>query len=76
LGTLEALPAEITLMWLEGDMDSNMRSNMVALDCSGPTKVPPTGKVQVVCALSTDMALADVILGEMSILQLILAKSE
>lgn len=49
---------------------------MVALDCSGPAKVPPTCKVQVVCALSTDMALADVILKYMLIRQLILAKGK
>jgi hypothetical protein len=63
LRTLEGLSAEITFVWLERDVDSNVGSDMVALDSGGAAGVPSTGEVQVVGALSADMLLADVLLG-------------
>ena len=62
LGPLEGLAAEVALVGLERYMDANMRSNVVTLDSSRAALVPLAGEVQVVGALATDMALADVIL--------------
>jgi hypothetical protein len=35
---------------------------MIALDGGGSAGIPPTGEIQVVCTLPSDMLLADVIL--------------
>lgn len=61
LGTLEGFAAELALVGLKGHMDANMRRDVVALDGGGAARVPTAGEVQVVCALATDMALADVL---------------
>jgi hypothetical protein len=62
LRALESLSTEVTLVRLEGDMDSNVGSDMIALDRGGTALVPATGQVQVVCALASNMFLADVFL--------------
>lgn len=62
LGTLERLAAEVTLVWLEWYMDADMRRDVVALYGGRSAGAPLAGKVEVVCALATDMALADVVL--------------
>ena len=49
-------------MRLEGDMDSNVGGDMIALNRGGTALVPATGEVQVVCALASDMFLTDVFL--------------
>lgn len=61
LRTLEGLSAEITLVWLERDVDSNVGGDVVALDGSGTARVPATSEVQVVGALSSDVLLADML---------------
>lgn len=66
LRTLEGLAAEVTLMWLEGNVDSDVRGNVVALDGGGPARAPLAGQVEVVGALATDMAFADVVLRVLS----------
>ena len=40
LGTLEGLAAEVTLVRLQGDVDTNVRGNMVTLN-SGDSTLPP-----------------------------------
>jgi hypothetical protein len=62
LGTLEGLSTEVALVRLQGDMDTDMRGDVVALDCGGVAVAPLAGQVQVVGALATDVALADVFL--------------
>lgn len=62
LGTLEGLAAELALVRLERDMDSDMRGNVVTLDGGGAARVPLACEAQVVCALAADMAVADVLL--------------
>jgi hypothetical protein len=62
LGTLECLAAEVTFVWLQWDMDADVGGDVVTLDSGGTTGVPSTGQVQVVCALSSDMLLADMVL--------------
>jgi hypothetical protein len=61
LGTLECLSAEIAFVWFERDVDSDVRGDMITLDCGGAALVPAAGEVQVVGTLSSDMLLADVI---------------
>jgi hypothetical protein len=63
LGPLEGLATEATLVWLEGNMDPDMGGDVIALDSSGVASFPATDKVQVVGALSSDMPLAQVVLG-------------
>lgn len=62
LRTFECLPTKVTLMRLERDMDSDMRSNMIALDGCRATAPPLTCQVEIIGTLPTDMALADVFL--------------
>jgi hypothetical protein len=62
LRTLESFSTEIALMWLERNVDSNMRCDMIALDGGGAALIPTTSEVQVICAFASDMLLADVLL--------------
>ena len=62
LWTLEALAAEGTLVWLERNVDTNMRSDVIALDGGGTAVRPSAGEVQVVGRLAANMALADVLI--------------
>jgi hypothetical protein len=62
LRTLESLAAELALVRLKRNVDSNMRGNVVALDCGGSALAPLTGQVEVVSRLATNMALADMLL--------------
>lgn len=62
LGTLEALATEVTLVRLERNMDANVRGDVVTLDGCCAAIVPATGQVQIISALATDMALADVVI--------------
>jgi hypothetical protein len=62
LGTLESLAAEIALVRFQRDVNANVGSNVVALDSSGAAIAPLTGQIQIVRTLTTDMALADMIL--------------
>ncbi len=62
LRTLERLSAEVTLVWLQGHVNTDVRSDVVTLDGGGTAGVPATGQVQVVRALSPDVLLADVFL--------------
>lgn len=62
LGSLESLAAEVALMRLQWDMDADVRSDVISLDSGGTAVAPLAGQVQVVGALTTNMALANVIL--------------
>lgn len=62
LGTLEALATEVALVRLERNMDTNVRRDVVALDGGCAAIVPAAGQVQIVSALATDMALANVVI--------------
>lgn len=62
LRPLESLATEFTLVRLQGDVDANVRGDMVALDSRGVASAPLASQVQVVGALATDMTLADVLL--------------
>jgi hypothetical protein len=64
LWTLECLSTEVTFVWLQRDMDTDVRSDVVTLDSGSAAGVPSTGQVQVVCALSSDVLLTDMVLDE------------
>lgn len=62
LRTLEGLSAEVALVWLQGDVHTNVRGDVVTLDRCGAARVPLAGQVEVVGALSSNVPLADVVL--------------
>lgn len=66
LGTLERLATELTLVRLERNVNTDVRGDVVSLDCSSSARVPLASQVEVVCALTANMALTDVLLQEVS----------
>jgi hypothetical protein len=62
LRTLEGLATEVALVRLQWDVDTNVRGDVITLDGGGPALVPTTGEVEVVCALATNVLLANVFL--------------
>lgn len=62
LGSLERLATHVTLVRLQGHVNSNVRSDVVSLDSGGPARVPLTSQVEVVGALATNMTLTDVLI--------------
>jgi hypothetical protein len=62
LGALESLATEVALVRLQGNVNSNVRRNVITLDSGGAAIAPLAGEVQVVGALAADMALTDVVL--------------
>jgi hypothetical protein len=62
LRSLERLATEVALMRLEGNVDADMRCDVVALDSCDTTWTPVASQVEVVCALATDVAFANVLL--------------
>lgn len=62
LRALECFATEVALVRLQGHMNANVRGDVITLDGGGATCAPLTGQVEVVGALATDVALADVVL--------------
>jgi hypothetical protein len=62
LRALESLAAEVALVWLEGNVNTNVRGDVVTLYSRSTTVAPLASQVKVVGALATNMALADVVL--------------
>lgn len=65
LGSLEGFATEFTLVWLQRDVDSNMRSDVVALDGSRSALTPCACQVEVVGRLSADMSFTYMLLSSM-----------
>ena len=63
LRALERFATEVTLVRLQGNVDANMRCDVVALDSCRATCAPLTGQVEVVGALASDVTLAYMVLG-------------
>jgi hypothetical protein len=61
LGSLERLAAELTLVRLQRNVDTDVWGDVVSLDRGSSARVPLTSQVEVVCALATNMALTDVL---------------
>lgn len=53
-------------MRLQGDMDSDVRGDVVTLDSGGAAGIPLASEIQVVGALATNMFLTDVFLSRAS----------
>lgn len=62
LRALESLATEVALMWLQGHVNTDVRSNVITLDRGGAAVAPLAGQVQVVGALATNMTFTDVVL--------------
>jgi hypothetical protein len=62
LRTLESFTTEIALVRLQRYVNANVRSDVVAFDSGGAAVTPLACQIQIVGALATDMALANVIL--------------
>lgn len=62
LRTLKSFPTKVTLVRLEGNVDSNVGGDMITLDGGGATTSPLTSQVKIVCTFATDMTFADVLL--------------
>ena len=77
LGSLEGLATEIALVRLQGNMDADVRSDVVTLYSCGATGPPGAGQVQVIRALAAYMAFAYMVLcyGSVGALTLSVASS-
>ena len=62
LGALKSLTAEVALVRLQGDVNTNVRRNVITLHSRSAAVAPLAGQVQVVGALATKMAFAKVVL--------------
>jgi hypothetical protein len=62
LGTFECFATELALVGLEWNVDTDVGGDVVAFDCGRPALTPSAGQIEVVCRLTTNMALADVFL--------------
>ena len=62
LRSLERLPAEVTPVWLEWNVDPDVRSDVIPFDSGGTATAPLTLQIEVVCALASNMAITDVFL--------------
>lgn len=65
LRSLERLPAKVTLVRLERDMDTDVRSDVVSLDSGCAAASPLARQVEVVGALPAYMSLADVVVEDL-----------
>lgn len=62
LRALESLPAEVAFVRLQRNVNTNVRCDVVTLYSRSTAVSPLTCQVQVVSALATNMAFANVIL--------------
>jgi hypothetical protein len=62
LRSFECLAAEFALMGLQGDVDTDVGGDVVALDCGCAALAPGTSQVQVVGGLAADMTFANMVL--------------
>ena len=62
LRALECLAAELAFVRLQGDVNPDVRGDVVTLDRGGSALAPGAGQVEVVRRLAANMALADVFL--------------
>jgi hypothetical protein len=62
LRTLEGLATEFAFVWFQGNMDSNVRGDVVAFDGCRTAATPLTGQIEVVGALTADVSFTDMLL--------------
>lgn len=68
LGALERFLAEVALVGLQRNMDTNVRGDMITLHSRSAAIAPSTGEVQVVGRLATNVTLTDMFLNRQSAL--------
>jgi len=68
LRSLESLSTEVALVRLEGNVDANVRCDVIALDGCDAARTPVASQVEVVCALATDVTFAYVLIKSLSCL--------
>jgi hypothetical protein len=66
LRPFEGLATKLTLVWLQGHMDSNVGGDMVTLDRRGMAVAPGTGQVEVIGAFPAHMAFTEMVLTALS----------
>lgn len=62
LGALERLPAEVTLVWFQGHMYSDVGGDVIALHRRRAAASPLARQVEVVGAFAANVTLADMFL--------------
>ena len=62
LGALEGLATEVAFVWLQRNVHTDVRCDVITLDGGGTAVTPLASEIQVVGALAANMALTDVIL--------------
>jgi len=62
LRPLESFAAKLASMRFQGNMDTDVRGDVVAFHDGDTAATPRTGEVEVVSTLASDMALADMVL--------------
>ena len=62
LRTLEGLSTEVTFVGLQGNVNTNMRSDVIPFDGCGPTASPRTSQIQIVRTLTSDMTFTNMFL--------------
>lgn len=60
LRTLEGFTTEVTFVRLQWNVNSNVRGDMVTLHSGGAALIPATREIEVVCALTANVLLANV----------------
>jgi hypothetical protein len=64
LWAFKRLAAEVALMRLQWHVNTNVRGDVISLDCSSTAVTPLAGQVQVVGAFATNVTLTDMVLRE------------
>ena len=62
LGAFERLAAKLALVWLERNVNADMRGDMVTLNSRRAALAPGARKIQVVCGFSANMDIAEMVL--------------
>jgi hypothetical protein len=63
LRTLEGFAAEVAFVRLKWHVYANVRCDMISLHSGGAAATPLASQIQIIGALTTDMTLANVVLG-------------
>jgi hypothetical protein len=58
---------------LQGNVNTDVRGDVITLDCGSSARVPLASQVQIVCALAANMALTDVLVESLGSRKLLVA---
>lgn len=62
LRAFEGFATEFTFVWFQGNVDSDVRGDVIAFDRRGAAATPLTRQVEIVGALAADVSFADMFL--------------